>query len=128
MTSEFRDNVHNDRCPECKNTNGEHKPFCTVWTGAARLLGLRQCDLDDMNQGEVINRTGAVYGLSAADTLTFLPADYIAMSNSELVDALANNIEADLRAEVVETWPETLPAAPFDGGVEDDGFVTVYMS
>lgn len=112
--------THEDRCPECKNTNGEHKQFCTRWTNEARALGLRQCDLDDMREGEVISRVAATYGYQPTDIMIHIPANHAEFSPVELARALIKGIEADEDSELFGkkkppmTYPENFNLTNFD--------------
>jgi len=91
---------NNDRCPECKNTNGEHKPWCARWTNEARALGLRQCDLEDMRVGEILSRIAAFYGWKVADVLRHTPANHAELGPVELTREVMNSIDAEEDADL----------------------------
>lgn len=97
---------HEARCSECNNTNGEHKPFCTRWTDDARALGLRQCDLENLSESEVINHIAGFYGWKINDVLRHLPANNAELSPVELMWEVMNSIDAKEDADL-KAWLET---------------------
>ena len=115
------------QCPECNNTNGEHKPWCTKHTEAAKWLGLRQCDFKDLTFNEIIERIADDFATEAEFVLDFVDADIKAMSKEDATIALFNKIDDALYLDNEGKTKDDHREDAKGKEIEDDGFITFYL-